>query len=391
MNICFLAYFPMIPYVGGVQRVTTLLSRELSRRGHDIVYLCHNEKYKDQIDDPDIEYPQYYIDISDSDVESTFCDFLSDNKIDIVVCQEQGKETLKLLALIPDSVKVISVCHTMPFAIASATRKSLWKEFPNNTFRLALCKLAVLVMPSLYVRYVLNSERDSYYKVLEYSDKFVFLTETSFPRVLKQMPDFPKNKLVAINNPNTFDLSQSDFYAEKKNIVLWVGRVDYNKNCLDFLKVWRAFFEKHPDWEAVIAGDGPELNTCKKWAKSHSLKNISFLGYYKDVDKLYREAKVFVSTSYSEGWGMTLTESMSRGCVPCVYNTFDALADIVENDVNGLLCEPYPEVLAKRLQALVANESQMKKMSMTAAKSLMRFSSSNIGDDWEKLFNVLFK
>ena len=36
MNILFLAYFPMEPSVGGIQRVTDILVKELLRRGNDV-------------------------------------------------------------------------------------------------------------------------------------------------------------------------------------------------------------------------------------------------------------------------------------------------------------------------------------------------------------------
>lgn len=39
MNLLFIAYFPMEPSVGGIQRVTDVLTRELFRRGHIVNFL----------------------------------------------------------------------------------------------------------------------------------------------------------------------------------------------------------------------------------------------------------------------------------------------------------------------------------------------------------------
>ena len=44
MNILFISPIPIIPYFGGIERVTDILSRELQRRGHCVVFLCYRDK-----------------------------------------------------------------------------------------------------------------------------------------------------------------------------------------------------------------------------------------------------------------------------------------------------------------------------------------------------------
>ena len=48
-------------------------------------------------------------------------------------------------------------------------------------------------------------------------------------------------------------------------------------------------------------------------------------------------------TSHIEGWPMTLLEAQQYGCVPIVYNTFAALSEIIENNVNGYIIGKYDE------------------------------------------------
>lgn len=390
MNICFIAHFAMMPSKGGIQRVTTLLSRELSRRGHNIYYLCYANYAKNDINNPTIEFPQFYIDIADENIKENFCQFIDEKGINCVISQEQDANSVKLLAMMPDTVKIVSVHHTMPFIYHGANRKSLWREFPSNTLKIAIHKIVALSFPHFFVNYITNKERVAYYQTLKYSDRFVFLSERFSPRILHYVPDFPKGKLVAINNPNTFDATLSCDYDSKKNVVLWVGRVDPNKNCIDFLKAWRLFSRNHSDWSAVVAGDGSELNRCKDWSKKHNLKNITFLGYYQNVEKLYNDAKILVSTSFKEGWPMTLNEAMSKGCVPCVYNTFETIADILEDGVSGALCEPKPAFLAAKLEELTSNGKRLKEMAIAGKASIRKFSVTHICDQWEDLLNSIY-
>ena len=389
MNICFMVHFAIIPYNGGIQRVTTLLSRELSRRGHNICYLCYADYAKNDIHNPAIEFPQFYIDIADDNVKENLFQFINKQGINCVISQEQEANSVRLLAMMPETVKIVSVHHTMPFIYHGANRKSLWREFPSNTLKMVIHKIVALTFTDFFINYKANKERTIYYQTLKYSDRFVFLSERFFPRILHYVQDFPKEKLVAINNPNTFDATSSCDFELKKNKILWVGRVDQNKNCMDFLKAWRIFSGNNPDWSAVVAGDGPELDRCKQWAKRHDLRDIIFLGYYQDVAKLYDEARIFVSTSFKEGWGMTLTEAMSKGCVPCVYNTFDTVADIIEDGVSGALCEPKPTSLAAKLLELSSNSKRLKEMAVAGKASVKKFSVISIVDQWEELLNRL--
>lgn len=394
MNICFFACFPMIPYEGGVQRVTTTLSHELSRRGYGIVYLFFSAERKHKMNNPAIEYPQYYLDITSNDdelIKNNFRLFIRDHKIDVVINQVPDDQSCRLLPMVRDLVHVISVSHVVPFAESSFTRRIIWREFPCINFRLACYKAIALLSPRFYINHAIAKSRNLFYKTLNCSDKFVFLSERYFSRIFHYLPDFPKKKLVAINNPNTFDTDTSFDYNAKKNIVLWVGRVDTNKNCIDFVKAWRIFSKENPNWNAIVAGDGPELKKCKHWAHTHGINGITFLGYCENVAGLYSEAKIFVSTSFRESWGMSLTEAMSMGCVPCVYNTYETLVDIVDNGVDGILSNSTPEDLATKLELIVQDECLIKDLAAAGRRSVVRFSVAAICNQWEDLLNKTVK
>lgn len=379
----------MVPYCGGVQRVTTVLSKELVRRGHEVCFLCY---YKDPSEIAEISgviFPQFFLQVSSVDAisSSEILQFVAEHKIRCIISQEQDAISAKILSIVSSNVYIISVHHTAPFAISSASRRNIWQTFPSNTFRLFCYKLIALSCPKFYIKHAIAEEGAHIRESLKNSDVFVFISERFFPRVFSHIPDFPKDKILAINNPNTFDSSYSFDYAEKSNVVLWVGRIDTNKNCMGFIKAWKVFSLHHPDWYSIIAGDGPDLCRCRRYVKNNSITRLLFTGYCRDVEDLYRKAKVYVSTSYSESWGMSLAEAISMGCVPCVYNTYETLQDLLKDGVTGLLCDPNPDSLVKKLEFLVENESLMKEMAVRGRAFISQFNVESICNRWETLLN----
>ena len=108
MNILFLYRIPMLPFIGGVQRVTENLTKEFISRGHKVVYLSIYEKYKA------IEYdypaPQYYLDykLHKQNAINTYRSLLVDQKIDVIINQEVQGDLLELLSFTPNRIKVIT-------------------------------------------------------------------------------------------------------------------------------------------------------------------------------------------------------------------------------------------------------------------------------------------
>ena len=73
-----------------------------------------------------------------------------------------------------------------------------------------------------------------------------------------------------------------------------------------------------------------------------------------------------------EAFGLTATEAMSQGC-PLVATAAGALAEIVQDGVNGLVCRPEdPEDLAEKLCLLLENPPYAERLGRQAAADCRR-------------------
>ncbi|MDY2942990.1 MAG: glycosyltransferase [Paludibacteraceae bacterium] len=384
MNILFVFPYPINPSVGGVQRVTEVLTKELQRRGHHVVFLSYEWD-----EDYNFVAPHYFVPIhswNPQEIQDRLLAIVREHSISIAICQVINSP---LRAYIPSFVKVVSVCHIQPFNLDNLSRRRILELYPTN-FRQRIAKCIGFLFPWLYVWYCERPEKKGYISAFQTDDKVCFISERFYPRLLKHIPTLPQHKLCAIHNPNTFALKVS--HLQRENIVLFVGRMSFfQKNPMDFVRAWDLMRKKYPSWKAIAIGEGDtdELTYIRNYIQKHKIENIEFLGKRSDVRDFYERAKFVIIPSFGESWCMVLTEAMSCGCVPCVYDTYETLHDIVDDGQNGLITEPSPLALVKRLQPYMDDDIERERLSQNARRKVELFNVENIVEQWEKLLHTI--
>lgn len=122
------------------------------------------------------------------------------------------------------------------------------------------------------------------------------------------------------------------------------------------------------------------------------MSNIKIVPPTPAVDIYYEESAILLLTSIYEGFGLVLTEAMSRGCVPMAFDSFNSVHDIIDSGKNGILIRPFKITdYVNNLMRLVQDEHRLKLMSVAAKDVIRKFNIEIIGNQWIRLFEELYE
>ena len=278
---------------------------------------------------------------------------------------------------IPANVKIIRCIHSD--VIERNMTRRLLGDFYGKPFK------SIFLNCLRWINSPNRQKRDLTYLKLSipYIDKLVLLS----PAFIKSLrsKEIMSDKIVSI--PNGIQTSSVHF-SRKENSVLFCGRIIHNpKNIFFLIKLWKSL-QKYSDWQLIIVGDGEDLQRLKSFAERKHIINIHFTGFV-DPSDYYREAKILVLPSFSEGFGMVLLEGMTHGCVPVVFDVSPAFFDIIEDGESGFIAKNNKDYI-KKCEFLMTHPVSLNEMSVKAKTRVDNlFSLDIITDKWVHLFNEL--
>ena len=323
------------PFNGGTERVTLTITERLKFYGFDAFFIYSlidyskiEQSHKLKISEKDNELELYEI----------INNYIQKNNIRILVIVNQRFQTQKYQKIYKSlkrnnpTLRIIASLHASPDYWIN---KDKWGCVMKRVFFKNYIKSVIL---RFYNPYKIKSI--GMYKLC---DKFHLLSYSyidTFQKVYNISDD--AQKLISIPNPCPFNDIPC---VEKENIVLVVSRIDEGqKRISQVLKIWSNVCNDNDEWKLVIVGDGPNLKDYKRMAAKMSIKNVIFMGHSNKVSEYYNKSKIFLMTSIWEGLPMTLIEAQHYGCVPIVYDNFDALKDIIINGKTGFIITPNDRV-----------------------------------------------
>ena len=128
--------------------------------------------------------------------------------------------------------------------------------------------------------------------------------------------------------------------------IVSVGRFAYPK---DFATLFNSLERVDGDWRASLVGDGPGRKAVEGSTR------VEVLGPRRDVAELLADSDVFVLSSRSEGFPVSILEAMAAG-LPVVASDVGGVGEAVVDGETGFLVPPGdPDALAEALARLVAD------------------------------------
>ena len=212
--------------------------------------------------------------------------------------------------------------------------------------------------------------------------RFITIQCESFRR---HYPHRLHSKIETIPNP-VFPVETSS--EEKENIVLSVGRFEYQKNFQCLIKAFSKISSKSPEWKLVIVGDGQDRKELKDLIEDHNLQNrISLPDPSNDPSHYYKAAKIFCLPSRWEGFPNALGEALAHGLPSVGFGDCDGVRDLIQNNKNGLLATGNDDAdsLAGMLRILISDEKLRDEMAKNAIISIQAYEPSSILTRWESL------
>lgn len=248
----------------------------------------------------------------------------------------------------------------------------------------------ILFYPLLRKRYR-KSLSKVYKEAYDLADSVVLLSR-EFISSYKEFGNFScEEKFRIIPNALSFELfGSSEDIERKKPIVLIVARLDEKqKKISQALRIWQEI-KHHPEakeWTLKIVGDGQDRNMLERIILNEKIPDVVMLGRC-DPAQYYLEASIFMMTSKSESWGLTLTEAQQFGAVPIAFNTYQSLQDIITDGEDGLIIPPgNKQAYTDAVIDLMRSPVKRKQIAQKAISSCRRYQPDNIVRFWWKLLN----
>jgi len=324
---------------------------------------------------------------------------------------EQLSDNIKIFKL---GVKKKDLYFWTMFEIARWTWKAYWfssKLINENNYDLCHCWFG---WPSGIIGYLFRkkvpyiialrgSDVPGYNSRLKILDKFIFKliskvvwknakVVTALSMDSKKLAEKTFNKLniqVIYNGVDTAKfkpvINESNFNID----ILFVGRLIERKGTAYLLKAFKEVCNKYTNCKLIVVGEGPERKDLENFCKQMKIEtSVNFLEAveYKDVNKAYQKASIFVLPSVEESLSNAVLEAMASGLPIITTNT--GAAELV--DKNGFIVEKgdYKQI-KKAIIEYIRNPELLRKHGQQSRKLAEKMSWSNTAKAYIEIYNTI--
>ncbi|CCF24752.1 Glycosyltransferase [Leuconostoc citreum LBAE C10] len=182
-------------------------------------------------------------------------------------------------------------------------------------------------------------------------------------------------------------LKKADMFIAPKSDLIYVGRLVEQKNPIMFLEIVKLVTKVFPNVRVTILGEGPLRQKIEEYIRNNKLTdNIRLFGFTSNPYPYIKSAKIGVSTSKWEGFGLSILEEQLLGN-PVIATPVGGVVHLVNEDV-GMLSNSIQEMSAEIIKML-SNETYLAKKSYMAKENVkMKNSISNFQEVLREVYGV---
>ncbi len=175
-------------------------------------------------------------------------------------------------------------------------------------------------------------------------------------------------------------------------LLLYVGRVAWEKNIDVLLDMFPAVLAHHPQAILTIAGEGPARDTLMRKVEAAGLTaSVRLLGYLcreTELPAAYGAADLFVFASISETQGLVILEALAQA-TPVVAVAEMGTRDVLDEDGGCRIVENDPAAFAEAINALLDDDAERERLSVAARPYAMEWSSKTMTDNLLRVYQEL--
>jgi glycosyltransferase involved in cell wall biosynthesis len=146
----------------------------------------------------------------------------------------------------------------------------------------------------------------------------------------------PQDKITVVYNgvdPAEFTAADIRRVFPHDHIVLYVGRLTFQKGIEYFLRAAQKVLEYHPNTVFIVVGDGDMFTRHVIEAAGLGISSrVIFTGFLhgEKLRSIYQMSDLFVMPSVSEPYGLVVLEALSSG-LPCIVSKQAGVTETVKN------------------------------------------------------------
>lgn len=391
MNCLFVNLHEPVTNQGGIETVTGILSEVFWHQKNIKSYCLFGRTGRKDANRYPFECSMSLSGLSTVDISSLLIKW----NIDIIIIQAYNEMVPIFRSAIKFSgkdIKLLYVLHSNPGWEFRFSKWETVKKMPGQQGLRGLIKMLFFPLFRVYSRMII---RHTYRRNYKLCDKIILLSSKFIPEYQKAFGIKDNIKFYSIPNPCVFitnNIKTNTSIEQKKKNVLIVSRLlEFQKRISYALKIWQniEMDSRYNDWNLIIVGYGQDEGLYRNYVNDNNLKRVSFMGK-QDQKQFYIDSSIFMMTSEFEGFGLTLVEAQSFGCVPIAFNSFSSLSDIIDNGTTGIVIDNNNfQNFVQNLKILMSDTLYRNRLAKNAMQNVERFSIGHIGQKWIKLLNEL--
>lgn len=385
MNILFYTGDQPTPTKGGTERTTITVASSLTKlyswncysmfttRSNDSIAGCFKDEHQ----------------LTSFNAIEEIRGFIEEKKINVIINQNNFELTKFFRKAIGEKsrCKLIFGFHFQPgyekirFGLTSQITNLIWRDYRTKLKSV----IKIFIYPIYKLHYsTLTSKK--YKETFNLSDYIVLLSSHFIPKFNSIINMSDNEKIKSISNGLSFPifLSSQEIKKKKKKVLIVSRLAEPEKRISAALKVWRKIQndERAQGWSLDIVGDGQDRNLYCQMINKYKLRDVNLLGR-KDPLENYKESSIFMMTSSTEGWGLTLTEAQQFGVVPIAFDTYESLKDIITDGKNGIIIpandiDSYSQACLRLMEVSAYREE----LARNGIQSCKEFTADKIAKKW---------